>query len=470
MGLTAYASVREWIHSHAESAIVLPQNVRPERDTSVVLIDATQKMRKSPPRLTGDEFCRWFWSFLDSLPSMYVVVTMDKTSFVPSEKATTQEARVEDESYSKNSVFGPLGVRHSSSTAWRTFSGMEAVSCRAARGALMHWLHQWAVRNHPTRGRDQQVVLEFEYPVGQPAAVQVGPGDLIGSLDDEFAPPVGEADVAQLAWVNAFRTIDVVSLQIDSDLLCIALLYLLRTPESLHPQKWTWVAGLTPWLNEPLLATEEGFGEFRVVNPTPLAMQIGNGRKGRDRTPAQPRFCVDLLELYRRVRRASLAFPQIPDPDERVRCWVMMCVLQGTDYYTSKDRVSHRFGFDIIADALQRCWVQHWKSLWGWWDSMAVWSFDRMTDDQKKESDMVAFIAPEAFRVLVRWQLQLLWWQKTDDKDNEAREPELLSRLLFRFEEGKRSLTQYRLPSDDDLVHAHHQAWFNCAYWSRPFL
>lgn len=474
MGLECYSHVRAWIRFHIPSAVLLPQNIRPEADDSCIELDLTQLLRFAPPQLTGDDFCRWFSRFVEGLPCKFIVAVMDKPTWVPPEKEAVQKKRTRREEttseFSEKSVFGPKGVQHDPPHGvWKRFDGGDALSCRPARGRLVEWINQWS-RKH--RVSEQQLVMEYEYPKGKERAVQIGPSGASGSID-WLASKAGEADIVQLKWVELFQSVDNIALQIDSDILPIALLHLLRTPPEKHPKSWVWVAANKHWLNEPIMATQETDADgFTLVTPTPLAIQLGLARKG-DKSPKEPIFCVDLLKLYEGIRKAAYAFPCLDDQSDRVRCFVESCILQDTDYYEHQQEISKGVTFELQLDAMQRSYVKHWKPLEQWWASTGSWSYERMLfspDDVKKtqrqkESDLIMIgEPPEAFKVLQRWQLQLAKRKAKKDESDVPAEPYELGKLL----EG--GAKRQRVATNEQMVAAHRELMFNVRYWDSPFI
>ena len=316
MGLTAYPAIREWIRANVPSAVLPAPHANRHRDDCCVRIDLTQKLRQSPPDTTGDEFCRWLWRFISRLPCQYVVAMMDKPALVPREKQALQAERSSRQSvspFSAASEFGPMGVRHSADGEWHKFSGAEVLACRAARGNLAEWVYQWCCQHTPTEHTGQTVWMEYE-----PRAVQIGPGLQIGEVPELASTTHGEADMMQLAWLTRTRKYDCIDLQIDSDLLCIALLHLLRTPEEDHPYSWVWVASMHNWT-----VTQDSSA-----------------------------FCVDLMELYRGLRHD-------------VRATVLSFVLGGTDYYKCKHLLSPWVDFDTMHRSVCETWDEWWRP---WWD------------------------------------------------------------------------------------------------------
>ena len=447
MGLTAYAKVREWlVHNFHPEAVRLPQNARPGPPAEVCIrVDLTQKLRRTPRSLTGDELAAWLWSFFESLGASHIVAMMDKTSYVPPEKGATQTDRDENRPlsrFSASSEFGPLGVRHQSGGSWERFSVAEAIGCREARGPLTHWLYKWARNQHGHRPWPVMVVLEYEFPLGKGRAVQIGPGSEMGDVSYLLTtPPIGEADVAQLPWIHRFPGMQVVDLQIDSDILGIALLWLCQQPPEKRDVQWMWVASTSDWRQEPIRAIETTFDVFTLIEPV---------------AKEAPTFCVDLVALFHGLRGA---FPHIPDPDDRVRCFVLACILQGTDFYNSKSAISPLVTFEVVLESVERGFTDYWKPLWRWWESTGSWSYERMVardsevergkSQQQKELDLrMIGEPPEAFHVLIKWQAQL--------SKRPAREGQLIPDEL----PSNRSM-----PDADDIVQAHRELYFNIRYW-----
>lgn len=308
MGLKEYPEIRKWIQKQFPSAVLRPSQVpSPDR----ILVDLTQKLRNAPKQRTGNEFCAWLWGFFYTLPAKHIVALMDKPSFVPPEKYAVQKSRQRQHApspFTAQSEFGPLGVRHEPTASWEPFDGAQVLECRAARGNLMNWIYTWCQKELRTVEQDKQICLEYEYPKGQATAVQIGPGTQIGDISG-FASEAGEADIAQLHWLKHFAGRDCVDLQIDSDILCIALLHLLHTPDDELPSSWIWVASAYSWLDDDQV------------------------------------FCVDLIELRRvigtehQVRRAVLAF-----------------MLGGTDFYQHKSCISPYINFTLLRRAVCATW------------------------------------------------------------------------------------------------------------------
>jgi hypothetical protein len=317
MGLKAYAAIRAWIEATMPSAVLREPPVPVDRALSCTRIDLTQKLRQSPPDLTGDEFCTWLWRFVSALPTKYVVALMDKPSFVPPQKHKLQRRRdagdEEPSLFTADSVFGPLGVLHPGAEEPVRFSGSEALRCRPARGALVDWVRRWCIDNRATHHSEQFLLLEYEHPVGVPCAWQLGPeAETTGDVG-HLAVPMGEADMVQLEWLDRFYGHDCIDLQIDSDLLPIALLHLLRTPPDDRPQSWVWVASNSAdW---------------------------------------QGAFCVDLLELHRRLGDAA------------VMPAVLSFVLGDTDYYTSHRHISPFVDFATLHAAVLATWAECWAPI-----------------------------------------------------------------------------------------------------------
>ena len=426
MGLTEWMKIRQWIKRRCPQCIgSLPASSIP----SCVHLDFTQVCRHVYPHqaISGEEFASWMFNHLreHNTTGGMVVGMMDKPSYVPPEKAFLQKKRSKEEAppvvdYSNVvdvpiNADGLLGV---------PFHVMDVMRCRKLRGALIDWFVDWLNLNPTCRPiPGVRWFLSYEYPLLSRKMVEVRP-DEIRKYEDN---PVGEADVACLSFVRKWHGMRHVSMQIDSDVVPIALLHLESNPT---PPSWVF--------------TTSNFH--------------GNGE------------CYDLVTLHRAIQND----PTIDvDPGDRVCCFVLWCILTETDYFKSKQRLSRHINPEVLFVAIQRNWAQ--------WDQLWMWFVD--TNTVRRSHDLCTDQWTHVYEMQRRWQYHVvLLTTKYEPEDTTADKRWLdemrgtplevvqYQRRITLRSKTKPSFSKYGGGGEVGWDEVHAQLWFSIVYWTNPRL
>lgn len=430
MGLKALPDIRESIIKQYVQTL-LPQTIQCDPHTTIVHIDFTQLFRMYPmrDRTNGQQFCKWVWDYLVDVgrDCRMLVCIMDKNSFVPPEKAATQAER--DDRPKK--VSNPPLNEDTTFTDNTMFYVEEVMRIRPLRGALVEYFIRW-LEPHELEP-SCTILFDFEYPVRRHRLVKMSTK---GQFTEHQGNTFGEADVAQLLYVEKYPSANHIMLQIDSDQLPISMLYLLRGRA--RPQSWTWIAANKNWRTEDIVETTERFDD-----------DFPEERKSISRH--KPIYCLDLLKLY----------DQLPS----VECFVLLCVLTDTDYYKKKNVVSDYFNVEIIYQAIQSAWPLYWKPVWDWFNKIKVSSERRMRPSDNPEEGRR--LGVKALEMQCRWQWHWAWVSQTPSVSHYLLAPPDTIDEYKRF--VKRNVKKYSNPSRQQLLDAWPYLWYNCVYWLYPF-
>jgi hypothetical protein len=380
MGLTALAEIRTWLRNTVPDAVLLPQEVHRTPD-DVLHIDLTQWWRKVPGELTGSAFALWVWQELNNYACVSqatlsdggiraIVCVMDKQAYVPPEKAAEQKERVSTSPwYSEMSVIDEEGVcsmdalNPGHDQLWHTFRACDMISSRNMRGRLCDWLVRWIGRHVPDISPlGVPLYLEFAWPEERPRVVEVAAyRDEVRVCEvDEWVNTCGEADLVHLIWLERHPTYRHIDLQIDSDIIPIALMHLQRkvaAGETL-PVGWIWVACNHDWTRDAIVAERADFGDDFNDEIVPVA--------GADKNPV---FCLDLVKMYHGLVAQG----------HNILCVCLAMLLCGDDYFKSKSLIARGESFAATLAAVKLNW-EHWGALVMQWCNERTWRATKMYD------------------------------------------------------------------------------------------
>ena len=287
----------------------------------------------------------------------------------------------------------------------------------------------WLIEHRDARPSAPSVewYLDYEFPLHEPRCVRVTSqeGEVV------FVSPIkmGEADVTCLPYVTQFHDMGHASVQIDSDVIPIALMYLHRT--HLHPPAWIWTTINYPWTNQ-----------------------------------SDP--CYDLLKLYHGIRNDTSILCE-----DRVLCFVMgMCILNETDFYQSKQLFSPYVNFDHLFSAVQSNW-ELWVMLIEWWNDTRALRCDDVVQWDEMRNRFNREGLGYVLNAHTKWQWHHLLVSKAADDNwlRELDEPLPIAEYKTRLQLRKVKLTRYKCWEDldkNEMETINAQLWFNWMYWTCP--